>query len=86
MDIAPVSGWQLIQEADDSLTLLLSGLQAESAERPLIDALTGVLSDYQVIVPAIRLQRVDSIPKTSAGKSPLIRAYQPEAIQGTSPT
>ena len=77
MDILPISGWQVVQEADDGLTVLLSGVRDASVESTLADALTQALISQGAIVPAVRIQPVSSIPKASSGKTPQIKAYRP---------
>lgn len=77
MDILPVSGWQVIQEADDSLRVLLSGGQDGQAGQALAAQLRQALAAHGAEVPHITVQLVEMIPKTAAGKAPLIKAYQP---------
>lgn len=77
MDILPVSGWQIAQEADDHLTVLLSGVRDEMADARLIEALLQSLISEGADVPGIQVKRVSAIPKTSSGKAPLIKAYKP---------
>ncbi len=77
MDILPVSGWQIVQGADDSLTLLLSGAREEMADAKLAELLTQSLNAEGTAVPSIRVQRVSSIPKSNSGKAPLVKAYHP---------
>jgi putative adenylate-forming enzyme len=77
MDILPISGWQVVQEADDSLTVLLSGLRNEMVGATLADTLMQSLLNEGVNVPSIQIKRVPVIPKTSSGKAPLIKAYHP---------
>lgn len=77
MDILPVSGWQIVQEADDRLTVLLSGVRDEMVDTMLADTLMQSLMSEGVHVPSIQIQRVSVIPKTSSGKAPLIKAYHP---------
>lgn len=77
MDVVPVSGWQVIQEADDSLTVLLSGVRDGLTDTALRDQLTRSLAQEQVSVPAIKIEHVAAIPKTAAGKAPLVKAYRP---------
>lgn len=77
MDILPVSGWQVIQEADDSLTVLLSSGQDGQAGQALAAQLRQTLASHGAEVPHITIQLVEMIPKTAAGKAPLIKAYQP---------
>jgi putative adenylate-forming enzyme len=77
MDIVPVSGWQVVQEADDHLTVLLSGVRDEVMDGMLADKLMQSLISEGAQVPSIQIQRVSAIPKTSSGKAPLIKAYRP---------
>ena len=77
MDILPVSGWQIVQEADDSLTVLLSGARDGLVDATLVDSLRQALTAQDVHVSSIQVQRVSAIPKTTSGKTPLIKAYRP---------
>ena len=77
MDILPVSGWQIVQEADDSLTVLLSGARDGLVDASLVDSLRQALTAQDVHVSSIQVQRVSVIPKTTSGKAPLIKAYRP---------
>jgi phenylacetate-CoA ligase len=73
MDVVPASGWQVIQ-GDADLTLLLSGLREAVADETIRDALSQALAAQGAVVPPIHVQRVAAIPKTAAGKAPLIKA------------
>ena len=77
MDILPVSGWQIVQSAADSLTVLLSGAGEELTDTALCESLGQALVTQGVRIPHIQVQRVSTIPKTTSGKTPLIRAYHP---------
>jgi len=77
MDILPVSGWQIVQEADDSLTVLLSGARDGLVDAALVDSLRQALTAQGVHAPSIQVQQVSAIPKTTSGKAPLIKAYRP---------
>jgi hypothetical protein len=72
MDIASISGWQITQEAD-GLTVLVSGAQDGFMDQILMDKLAQALMEQGVRIPHISVQRVDTIPKTAAGKAPLIK-------------
>lgn len=78
MDILPVSGWQVIQEADDGLTILLSGapdaMESDLRPQSLVATLTQALAQQGAHSLRIQVQHVPSIPKTAAGKAPLIRS------------
>lgn len=73
MDVLPVSGWQVIQEVD-GLRVLLSGLRGEFRDETLADALRQALAEQGTIVPRVEVQWVTAIPKTAAGKAPLIKS------------
>jgi phenylacetate-coenzyme A ligase PaaK-like adenylate-forming protein len=70
----PVSGWQIVQEADDGLTVLLSGARDGLVDETLVDKLTQALAEHGARVPRIQVQHLTAIPKTAAGKAPLIKA------------
>ena len=74
MDILPVSGWQVVQEPD-GLHVLLSGVRGEFGDEMLADTLRQALAEQGVIIPRVEVQRVESIPKTAAGKAPLIMSH-----------
>jgi putative adenylate-forming enzyme len=73
MDILPVSGWQVVQEPD-GLHVLLSGVRGEFGDEMLADTLRQALAEQGTIIPHVEVQRVVSIPKTAAGKAPLIKS------------
>ena len=77
MDIAPVSGWQINQQADQGLVVLLNGTRNGMTDDWLAEKIDQSLSQEGAHVPYVRIQRVLEIPKTAAGKSPLIKAYKP---------
>lgn len=76
LDSLPVSGWQVVQEAD-GVRVLLSGGQNGASDSTLIDGLTGALAAQNVVVPPISVQHIATIPKNATGKAPLIKAYRP---------
>ncbi len=76
MDIVPVSGWQMIQQADGGLALLLVGARNGLTDEGLVDRISKSLAQEGARVPYIRIQHVSEIPKTTAGKAPLIKAYR----------
>jgi phenylacetate-CoA ligase len=72
MDFLPVSGWQVIQEADDELTVLLNGGSDSIAVSRLHDQLVQALAKHGAQVPRITIQHVMAIPKSASGKAPLV--------------
>jgi len=78
MDTLPVSGWQVVQETG-GLRVLLSGVRGEFEDEMLADTLRQALREQGAIVPHVEVQRVESIPKTVAGKAPLIKSNLSQA-------
>ena len=73
MDIMPVTSWQVAQEDDDGLTVWLTAPRPGFAGETLVSQLNRTLAEQGLRVPYIHVQVVAAIPKTAAGKSPLIR-------------
>ena len=76
MDIVPVSGWQVVQQADGGLVVLLTGMRDGLTDDTLIEKLTQSLAQEGVHAPYIHMQHVAAIPKNATGKVPLIKAYR----------
>jgi len=79
MDTLPVSGWQVLQGAD-RLRVLLSGVRGAFEDEALADSLRQALTEQGVLVPGVEVQRVESIPKTAAGKAPLIKSNRSSSL------
>ena len=73
MDTVPTNGWQIVQDTDE-LTLLLSSVRGSSPDDTLVEKIQQVLASQGVIVPSLKVQRVDTIPKGPGGKAPLIKS------------
>lgn len=73
MDAVPASGWQVVQEPD-GLNVLLSGVSNGLVDETLVIRLTEALAAQDVRVGHVTVQRVPAIPKTVAGKAPLIKS------------
>ena len=76
MDIVPVSGWQVIEQEDNGLVVLLTGARDGLVDETLVNQINKSLAQEGAHVPYIRVQHVTEIPKTATGKAPLIKAYQ----------
>jgi phenylacetate-CoA ligase len=74
MDILPVSGWQVVQETDSSLTVLLSGARNGLRDEGVSEAIRKELTTEGVTIPLIKVRRVAQIPKSASGKAPLIKS------------
>ena len=80
LDSLPVSGWQVVQEKD-GLRVLLSGALNDANDTQIMDAITRNLTAQNVLAPRISVQHVNAIPKNATGKTPLIKAYHPSALE-----
>lgn len=76
MDTLPVSGWQVVQEAD-GLHVLLSRVHGALQEELLVHTVRQALFEQGAIVPRVQVQHVVSIPRNAGGKAPLIRSNLP---------
>ena len=74
MDILPVSGWQVIQETDSSLTILLSGVPNGIHDESVSDAIRKELASEGADIPPIKVQHIAEIPKNASGRAPLIKS------------
>jgi phenylacetate-CoA ligase len=73
MDAVPAGGWQVVQ-GPERLTVLLIGVQKGFVDDALADSLRWELAAQGAIVPSVKVRRVPAIPRTRAGKAPLIKA------------
>ena len=77
MDIVPVSGWQVIEQEDNGLVVLLTGARTGLTDETLVDQIRNSLAQEGACVPYIQIRHVTEIPKTASGKAPLVKAYRP---------
>jgi len=73
MDAVPAGGWQVVQEPNE-LTVLLSGVQEGFTDAALANSLRRELAAQGALVPSVEVRQVPAIPRTGAGKAPLIKA------------
>lgn len=76
MDAVPVGGWRVVQEPG-RLVVLLSSVREGYRDDDLTASLRRELSIQGIIVPKVEVRRVPSIPRTAAGKAPLITSSLP---------
>jgi phenylacetate-CoA ligase len=72
MDGLPVKSWQIVQ-GPAALRVLLCGVHGDIEDARLSGRLEKVLLSHGAAAARIAVERVASIPKTVAGKTPLIR-------------
>ncbi len=85
LDTLLTSGWQVVQEQDGRLTVLLRG-PAGRDDEAVADAVASALAAQGARVPPVSVRRVSAIPKSAGGKVPLIRSHRrdtPESTAGT---
>jgi phenylacetate-CoA ligase len=90
MDRVPASGWQIAHEPDGGLTVLLTGLPDGFDDARLAGEITLALAARGVHaggaqLPYITVQRVPAIPRTTAGKAPLVLSRRSRAVQEEAP-
>jgi phenylacetate-CoA ligase len=73
LDMLPVSGWQVVQEAD-GLHILLACVHGVLDDCQIESQVQSALTAQKAVVPPIQVQRVDAIPQTVAGKAPLVKS------------
>jgi phenylacetate-coenzyme A ligase PaaK-like adenylate-forming protein len=73
MDLVPVAEWQVVHD-DRGLTILVAGQGSDFQSEDLRSRLHDELLRTGAIVPVIRVESVDKIPRTPLGKAPLIRS------------
>lgn len=76
LDLLPVSGWQVAQDAPDRLTVLLSGSSDGIPESALAQRMKQALAAEGVGDLQVSILKSAVIPKNASGKSPLIKAYR----------
>jgi phenylacetate-CoA ligase len=81
MDIAPVSGWQINQQADKGLVVLLAGARDGLTDDILVERISKSLAQEGAQAPYIQIQHVHEIPKAASGKAPLINAFRSTSIR-----
>lgn len=86
LDTLSTSSWQVVQERDGGLTVLLSGPTDGVNETAVADALGAALAAQSVSRTSVSVRWVPAIPKRAGGKAPLLTAYRrdtPEPATGT---
>lgn len=81
LDALPVSGWQVVQQADE-LTISLSGSTNGLNDQTVGDAVTQALRQQGVHVTRVTVEHVAEIPKSASGKVPLIKAFRSGTATG----
>ena len=79
MDTLPVSGWQVLQEAD-GLHVLLCGINGTVDEEQLRSLFQQPIALQGAVTPRIDVRQVPFIPQTVAGKTPLVKSNLPGVL------
>ncbi|GIW07442.1 MAG: coenzyme F390 synthetase [Dehalococcoidia bacterium] len=77
MEAAPVAEWQVVQEPDGLHVLLAGSADGSLADEQLAATLEHELAAQGIVVPRVMVRRVAAIPRTAAGKAPLISSRLP---------
>lgn len=78
LDTVPNQGWQINQQQDGSLRVLMVEGNPAVEEEAVKTRLIKTLVERGVETPRIVVEKVGTIPKAASGKSPLIKAYRGE--------
>lgn len=76
LDALAVTGWQVVQEQDGLHVLLSGAAGVRETDEALVTAVAQALAAQGAQVPQITVHRVDAIPKSASGKTPLIKALR----------
>ncbi|MBL8289269.1 MAG: phenylacetate--CoA ligase family protein [Rubrivivax sp.] len=72
LERVPASGWQVRQQGDGALTVLLTGPVQAGVADALRGQLVALLDQRGARCPAIDVQWVETLPRGASGKAPLI--------------
>lgn len=73
MDMLSIDGWQIVQE-DQGLNILIRSSQPNLTDNALIVALHEALAAQGAAPMPIQIKHVTTIPQSTSGKTPLIKA------------
>lgn len=76
LERAPVGGWQVVQEPDNSIKILVTKPDNGFEEANLIKNLVDELEKQGVNNPSIKVEHVESFNRTAIGKTYLIKALR----------
>jgi len=79
LETVPATGWQVVQEEDDSLSVSLVGLNVRSICEPLATTIQQRLEQQGAIAGPIRVRVTDQLRRGATGKAPLIVAKRPNS-------
>jgi putative adenylate-forming enzyme len=71
-DPLPISGWQIVQQADGLHIFLLGALLEELRNEQVLDALREFLTRRGLVIPTIEIHRTTDLAKNAAGKTPAL--------------
>lgn len=75
MEITPNKGWQVVQEVG-GVRVLVMGLETAQSAESIRQGLDSAFTKMGAPGVTIVIEQVDSIPKSSSGKTPLIKALK----------
>jgi phenylacetate-CoA ligase len=73
LDLVQADAWQVVQEGDENLRVLLAGQPREREDAEALAKLRRALEEKGVTPSRIGLERVAAIPRSRVGKAPLVR-------------
>lgn len=76
MEAFPVKGWQIVQEPNNTIRVLVVGPSDDFLDSNLIGALSDALIGQNVRTPTVQVERVQSLAHSQLGKTFLIKALR----------
>ena len=76
LESVPATGWQVVQENDGRLRVLLAGADDAIDDDTVLRAVAQALVRQGATRPPMRIERVTAVTRTALGKAPLVRAAE----------
>jgi hypothetical protein len=80
LERVPVAAWQVVEEPD-SLRVLLAQPTDQVVDDDVSRDVSSALAQAGADNVRVKVERVQAIPRTALGKSPLVRAIRPERLE-----
>lgn len=83
LELVPVAAWQVVEEPDGLLVLLADPTDGV-VDVDVATSVSAALRQAGADGIRVRIEHVDTIPRTALGKAPLVRAIRRERAEGAS--
>lgn len=76
MELAPVDGWQVMQESTTGLTVSIVGPQAGYDASAIMEDVRSRLREQGANTPVVQIRVVEKLQHALTGKTPLVQAWK----------